>query len=73
MLTAGAAAEVASCYHNAALRKVRGNVLIHAAQAVTSDLLRIGDSQKAARVDLVGIDVVANDNDVSCDFCFHDG
>ena len=73
MLTAGTAAEVGTRYHNASLREICGNVLIHAAQAVTSDLLRIGDSQKAARVDLVGIDVVANDNDVSCDFCFRDG
>ena len=73
MLTAGTAAKVGSCYYNASLREVCSNGLIHAAQTMASDLLRVGDSQEAARVDLVGVNIVANYNNVSCDLCFDDG
>lgn len=71
VLTGRAAAEVAACHHNAALREVGGDVLVHAAQAVAADLLRVGQGQIAAGVDLVGVDVVAHDDDLSSDLTVH--
>ena len=71
MLTGRATAEVAACHHNAALREVGCDVLVHAAQAVAADLLRVGQGQIAAGVDLVGVDVVAHDDDLSSDLTVH--
>ena len=73
MLTAGTAAKVGSCYDNAALREVCSNGFIHTAQTMASNLFRISDRKKTARIDLIGIDIIAYYNDISCNLCFHDG
>ena len=71
MFSTGTAAEIAARYDDTAVRNGCSNIFVYAAQAMAADFLRIGQSEKTTGVDLVGIDIISDNDNFSRKFCFH--